>query len=154
MVRTSSENGLKRGPRRSRMAESPSPNTLTRETLSSPGLSPRAQTTGLLVRCRPPGKDVASVLRNLPLRQTRADCLGRLLLRSIHTVDAAWAHSTACRSGLKRSGLVNHHQLKARPARLSSHIRRRKFANLPTSKIRNPLKSTCWYSSTGQTFLG
>jgi hypothetical protein len=56
------------------------PSTLTLETLSSPGLPPKAQTTGYSVRSSPRTSDLFAVLRNLPLRQARADCVGRLLL--------------------------------------------------------------------------
>ena len=45
---------------------------------------------------KPTGRKMSlGVLRSLSLRQTRADCVGRLLLRSIHTVDSARAHRTA-----------------------------------------------------------
>jgi hypothetical protein len=45
--------------------------------------------------------DDLAVLRNLPLRPTRADCVGRLLLRSIHALDPTWAHTTPRRRSLE-----------------------------------------------------
>src|SRR5207245_6222348 len=64
-------------------------------------------------------QDISAVLRNLPFRQTRAYSIGRLLLRSIHTLNSTRAHPTARRGSLRRGSTASPHSPKRRaPARL------------------------------------
>jgi hypothetical protein len=59
-------------------------------------------------------QNVSGVLRSLSLRQARANCVGRLLLRSIHAVDSARTHRTARRRSLSNEPKTNLPSQKAR----------------------------------------
>src|SRR5439155_20307613 len=86
-------------------------------------------------------QNVSALLRNLPLQQTRADSIGRLLLRSIHTLNSARPHPTARRGSLKPGVTATPHSPKRRaPARLFPVFQRaecepRELLALPTRQF-------------------
>jgi len=49
------------------------------------------------------GSDVSAVLRSMSLRQTRTDCVRRVLLRSVHASHPARAHPTDGRGSLENA---------------------------------------------------
>ena len=66
-------------------------------------------------------QDVSAFLRNLPLRQARADRIRRLLLRPIHALDSTRSHPTARPGSIKRGNA----SLTNRRARAPFSLKRR-----------------------------